>query len=274
MNITNIHGLPEALVKAVKNDTYTGGGDISATRLIDSPQIRVLQKRYSKVIVEDVVDRLWSLMGQAIHHVLERSAEDHAIVEERFFMDVDGWKLSGQIDRLLPDEGVLQDWKFVSTWKKDGDPSWEEQLNVLRQLVMANGYKVNRLEIVAIFRDWSRTTAKRDPEYPQAPVRVIPVKVYDDDKAMAFIHERVAAHQKADAGEDVPCTDSDRWKTETTYALMKIGGKRATKVVLNPDDLGEIKEGYEVVVREGSFKRCEEFCPVSAFCSQFKEVKK
>lgn len=273
MNITNVHGLPSALVRAVKNDAYTGGGDISATRLIDSPQIRMLRKKYSKVIVEDVTDRLWSLMGQAIHHVLER-ADDDAIVEERYFMDVEGWSLSGQIDRMLPDEGLIQDWKFVSTWKANGDAAWTEQLNVLRQLVMANGYTVKQLEIVAIFRDWSRATAKRNPEYPQVPVKIIPVDVWDDEKAMTFIRERVLSHQKAEAGEQVPCSDEDRWKTETTYALMKVGGKRATKVVLNREDLGEIDDGYEVIVREGSYKRCEEFCPVSEFCTQFtKETK-
>lgn len=273
MNITNIHGLPEALVRAVKHDTYTGGGDISTTRLIDSPQIRALQKKYSKAIVEDVADRLWSLMGQAIHHVLERAAEDNAIVEKRYFMDVEGWKLSGQIDRMLPDEGILQDWKFVSTWKADGDDSWTKQLNILRQLVKANGYEVKQLEVVAIFRDWSRATADRDKDYPQSPVKIIRIDVWSDEKAMDYIKERVIAHQKADT-EPALCSDEERWKTATTYALMKEGGKRATKVALTIEDLGEVKPGYEVVKREGSYKRCESFCQVSAFCDQFKKDRK
>ena len=36
MNLTNLLGLPDAFVAAVKNDPYSGGGDISVTKLIDS----------------------------------------------------------------------------------------------------------------------------------------------------------------------------------------------------------------------------------------------
>jgi hypothetical protein len=269
MNITNVHGLPEALVRAVKNDSYKGGGDISVTKLIDSPQIRMLQSKHKSVIVEDVSDRIWALMGQAVHHVLERSAEEHAIIEERFFMDVDGWKLSGAVDRLVPSQKVIQDWKFVSTYKADGDESWTKQLNVLRMLAKANNIQVDKLEIVAIFRDWQRAVAKRDQNYPQSIVKVIPVPVWSDEETMAYIRERIALHQKAHAGEQVECTDQERWAAQTTYALMKEGGKRASKVALTKEELGEPAKGYEIVERKGGYRRCEEFCAVSQFCPQF-----
>ena len=274
MNITNVHGLPEALVKAVKNDSYKGGGDISVTKLIDSPQIRLLSKKHHDVMVEDVSDRIWALMGQAVHHVLERSAEEHAVIEERFYMDVDGWKLSGAVDRLIPSQKVIQDWKFVSTYKADGDESWTKQLNILRMLAKANNIEVDKLEIIAIFRDWQRAVAKRDQDYPQTIVKIISVPVWSDDEAMAYIRERIALHQKADAGESVECTDQERWKAQTTYALMKEGGKKATKVALTKEELGEPAKGYEIVERKGGYRRCEEFCAVSQFCPQFfKECK-
>lgn len=269
MNITNVHGLPEALVRAVKNDSYKGGGDISVTKLIDSPQIRMLQSKHKSVIVEDVSDRIWSLMGQAVHHVLERSAEEHAIIEERFFMEVDGWKLSGAVDRLVPSQKVIQDWKFVSTYKADGDESWTKQLNVLRMLAKANHIQVDKLEIVAIFRDWQRAVAKRDQNYPQSIVKIIPVPVWSDEETLAYIRERIALHQKAQAGEQVECTDQERWAAQTTYALMKEGGKRASKVALTREELGEPAKGYEIVERKGGYRRCEEFCAVSQFCPQF-----
>jgi hypothetical protein len=269
MNITNVHGLPEALVKAVKNDSYKGGGDISVTKLIDSPQIRLLSKKHHEVMVEDVSDRIWALMGQAVHHVLERSAEEHAVIEERFYMDVDGWKLSGAVDRLIPSQKVIQDWKFVSTYKADGDESWTKQLNILRMLAKANNIEVDKLEIIAIFRDWQRAVAKRDQDYPQTIVKIISVPVWSDDEAMAYIRERIALHQKADAGEPVECTDQERWMAQTTYALMKEGGKRATKVALTKEELGEPAKGYEIVERKGGYRRCEEFCAVSQFCPQY-----
>lgn len=271
MNITNVHGLPEALVKAVKNDTYKGGGDYSVTRLIDSPQVRALSKKHSSAVVEDVSDRIWSLMGQAVHYVLERSAETDAIVEERYFMNVGDKVISGQVDRLVPSQKVIQDWKFVSTFKKNGDESWTKQLNVLRMLAKANGIEVDKLEIVAIFRDWQRAMAKRDPEYPQAIVRVISVPVWTDEQAMDYINQRVALHSDADAGVEIHCTDEERWYAGTTYALMKEGAKRATKVAQTKEELGEPKPGFEIVERKGGYRRCEGFCSVSQFCPQYQK---
>ena len=58
MNYTNLHGLPQALVDAVMNDSYVGGGDISVTRLIDTPQRRVLERKHKNVLVEDVIERM------------------------------------------------------------------------------------------------------------------------------------------------------------------------------------------------------------------------
>ena len=40
--ITNVHNLPQSIVDAVTNDPYVGGGDISATKLIDSARIAQL----------------------------------------------------------------------------------------------------------------------------------------------------------------------------------------------------------------------------------------
>jgi len=87
-----------------------------------------------------------------------------AFTEERLFAEVAGWTVSGQFDRMLlfPD-GTLQDYKFTSVWAvPDGcKPEWERQLNALRYLAACNGYRIARLQIVAILRDWSKGKAKR-----------------------------------------------------------------------------------------------------------------
>ena len=92
---TNHHNLPAALVAAVTNDAYRGGGDISVTKLIDAPQRRVLGLRHAADIRVDVSERIWALLGQAVHHILERAGTD-TLVEQRLFADIGGWKLSGQ----------------------------------------------------------------------------------------------------------------------------------------------------------------------------------
>lgn len=271
MNLTNIHGLPQALVDAVRNDPYKGGGDISVTKLIDSPQVRVLRKQYGEAIVEDVTERIWSLLGQAVHTILER-ANKSDIVEERLYAEVNGWQLSGQFDRMDLSDATLDDYKCTSTYKVTMSDmvDWERQLNVLRWLAVQNGYKVEKLRIIAILRDWRKAEAKRKPEYPQQAVATIDIPVWPLEETYQYIQSRISNHQDAEAGNPVPCTDEERWYEGTTYALMKKGNKRATKVVERRDELGtEIPDGFFIEERKGGYKRCAEYCEVAQFCTQY-----
>jgi hypothetical protein len=272
MHLTNVFGLPDAIYNAVKNDPYQGGGDISVTKLIDAPQRRTLYKRHRELVVEDVSERLWSLLGQAVHTILER-AGTNALAEERLYADVDGWKLSGQFDRLHLGDGVLQDYKVCSTFKADGDAGWERQLNVLRWLAHKNNYPVESLQIVALFRDWRSSEAKRNPDYPQQAMKIIPVRTWTLDEAESYIRERVAMHRKSEAGESVECSEDERWYSGTTYALMKDGGKRAKRVFEIKPDTSEVPDGHYIQERPGMNRRCEEYCEVAPFCEQFKAIK-
>lgn len=274
MNLTNVLGLPSALVEAVRNDPYTpGDANISTTKLIDSPQIRRLQQKYGEYVVEDASERIWALLGQAVHTILERAGTNQldALHEKRLFMEIEGWRLSGAFDRLHLEDQTLQDYKVTSIYKAKGDISWERQLNVLRQLAKHNGMEVKRLQIVAIFRDWRKAEAKRDPSYPQNNVGVIEVPVWDDHTAQAYIRSRIHLHQAAERGEEIGCTDDERWYAGTKYALTKNGAKRATKVADTIAELGTPPVGYFVEERKGTYRRCEEYCAVSKFCPQFQK---
>lgn len=271
-NLTNLHGLPDALVNAVRNDPYKGGGDISVTKLIDSPQKRVLAKQYREVVVEDVSERVWSLMGQAVHTVLER-ANTVAVVEERLFAEIGGWTLSGQFDRVHLEHGVLQDWKVCSTYKAGGDESWTRQLNVLKWLAFVNGIEVKSLQVVAIFRDWKKSEAMRKEDYPQQAVKVIDIPVWTQEQVVAYIEERISLHRAADGGDPVECSEEDRWYSGTSYALMKVGGKRAIRVSSVREELGDPGPGQEIVVRPGVNRRCEHYCEVAPFCPQYQKLK-
>jgi hypothetical protein len=269
MNLTNVYELPEALVRAIKNDPYTGGGDISVTKLIDSPQVRVLRKQYGHAVVEDVSDRIWSLLGQAVHTILERAGdEQHVKVEERLYAEVLGWKVSGQYDRMDLHGTTLDDYKVTSTYAIEGKIEWERQLNCLRWLAVRNGYKVERLRIVAILKDWKKAKAKIDPNYPQVPVAVINIPVWDLAEAALYVEERVAIHQAADAGEVAECTDEERWYSGTKFALMKKGGKRAIKLYERKEDIDDIPDGTFVEERPGVYRRCADYCEVADFCEQ------
>lgn len=119
--ITNRFGLPSSLYNAVCNDPYVGGGDISITRLISPPRIVALTKKHEPEIVEDASDRIWSLLGQSAHLVIERAAGVGVSAEERLFMPFKGipitdgktwnWELSGQHDVF--EHKIISDRKSV-----------------------------------------------------------------------------------------------------------------------------------------------------------------
>lgn len=273
MNLTNVYDLPEALVRAIKNDPYTGGGDISVTKLIDSPQVRVLRKQYGHAVVEDVSDRIWSLLGQAVHTILERAGdEEHVKVEERLYAEVLGWKVSGQYDRMDLHGTTLDDYKVTSTYTVEGKIEWERQLNCLRWLAVRNGYKVEKLRIIAILKDWKKSKAKIDPNYPQVPVAVINVPVWDLAETALYIEERVALHQEAEQGDVPECTDEERWFSGTKFALMKKGGKRAIKLFERKEEIGDIPDGTFIEERPGIYRRCADYCEVSGFCEQYQRT--
>jgi hypothetical protein len=83
INLTNKHNLPDTFVRACLHDTHVVRGDISVTQLIDAPQIRQLRRKHD--VQEDVIDRIWMLMGTAVHHILELSEIKY--VEARKLMD-------------------------------------------------------------------------------------------------------------------------------------------------------------------------------------------
>ena len=281
MHITNHADLPAAIVEAVRNDPYNPGRcDISVTRLIGPPQIRVLEREHDAELTEDASDRIWSLVGQIGHGILERANVLPDLAERRLFANLEGWTISGQFDRLvlLPD-GTLQDYKFTSVWAvQDGvKPEWEAQLNVLRWLAHANDYPlIRRLQIVAILRDWSRGKARAGGNYPPQQVKVLPVPVWSEYDTEAYVRERVRLHQAADAaaraGEPLPeCTEAERWARPTTYAVRKPGRKSAVRVLDTEAAARELaaqtQSGY-VETRRGESIRCADYCAVAAFCAQ------
>lgn len=271
MTITNRHGLPAALVAAVTNDPYKGGGDVSVTKLIDAPQRRVLNLRNRAVLTEDVSERIWALLGQAVHHILERAGTD-TLTEERLFAEAGGWQVSGQFDRLHLEGKTLSDYKVTSTYKATGSASWTAQLNVLRWLAWKNGITVDSLEIVAILRDWRKTEADRNPAYPRRAVVVIPVEVWPMEDTEAYVRARVALHQQAE--EDLsttPCTDDERWYSGDKWAIIKPGGKRALKVLDEKPEV--VPDGYDLQHRIGEYRRCAHYCEVAPFCAQWAATK-
>ena len=100
--LTNKHNIPQQIVSAIMRDPYSrGGAHISVTQLIQPPRIIQLKKRLENEIEEDASDRVWALLGQTCHKILERSDDTGAFHEERISLEVEGWTVSGASDCYL-----------------------------------------------------------------------------------------------------------------------------------------------------------------------------
>lgn len=282
MNLTNKHGLPDAIFRAVQGydrdyeNTHKRRSDISATTLLNPPQAVQLNRLHFKEIEEDASDRLWALLGQAVHAILAK-AETSALTEQRLYMEIGGWTLSGQYDRLtLLPTGHLQDYKVCSVWEViyGLKAEREQQLNVLAELCAANGHAVTSLEIVCILRDWQKAkAAENDHEYPQAGFARIAVPLWPQLKRRAFIEARVRLHQQARNGVIAQCTDEDRWYSGEQFAVMKKGRKSAVRLHEARESAdkmaADLGAGHTVEHRRGVNKRCESYCRVAPFCPQW-----
>jgi hypothetical protein len=305
MRVTNNAGLPQALVDAVANDDYIpGDSDISVTALIAPPQQRAILDAHQGEIVEDASDRLWALQGQLIHSLLER-ANENDLAETRYYVESDGWKVGGRFDHLTTKDAVLTDWKYTSVWSiifGGVKPEWTEQLNLLDLILRQNGHIVDRLQVIAIMRDWSKLEARRKPdEYPQQQVVTLPVERWSELEQEEFLSRRVQLHQDArlrfDHGDpQVPCTPEERWSKPDKWAVMKEGRKSAIRVLDSreaaisycldnnlagrPDDMNGnpldhdrsaiMNRGIHIIHRPGEDVRCMSYCAASEFCEQFK----
>jgi hypothetical protein len=285
MIVTNHHNLPSAIVAAVRNDPYPtkDTGDISVTRLIQPPQITALQWLHRDKLTEDASERIWSLLGQAVHAILERTDPD-AEVEKRLWAEVRGWWLSGQADRIVqserdPSKVDIEDYKVTSVYAiKDGlKEDWYLQLWSLQWLAERNGYDVDQLRITAILRDWSKHAAKRDPDYPQQPVAQLTALPPSPGFMDGWISRQVLIQQEArieaEHGGFLPeCSADQRWQRPAVYAVKRPGRKSAVRLYDNEDDAlahtAEIRGGY-VEHRPGEAVRCEHYCPVRDFCRQY-----
>ena len=294
--ITNKHNLPEAFVNFAKKDTYSRGqADISVTSLIDAPRVRMMKEQYKEEISFDVIDNVWALFGTAVHHILESAKSETLVKEERLFVDIDGWTLSGAIDQQeIDDDGIsIIDYKVTSVWSVIYDKqAWHEQLNCYAHLVEMNKDKpIKSLKICAILRDWQQRDARNKDSYPQAPIVLVDIPLWSFNERDVYVRSRMALHRSASdmvtimKDSDLPvdaffpkCTDTERWSQPEKWAIMLKGRKKAAKLCETKEEAEHIMATEEFKLkpylehRKGEPKRCTgNYCSVADICHQWKE---
>lgn len=285
MKITNKYNLPQTFVNVLRRPTYTKGkANLSVTQLINSPKIVALTQKFQDELEEDVADMVWSIFGSAVHGILEHGKDPNHLIEERIHAEVDGWKISGAVDlQIVNADGLsIRDYKTTSAWAVMNEKiEWEQQLNIYAFLVeMVKGKPVKDLGIVAIIRDWSRREAANKENYPEAPIKELPIKLWPFEERKQFVMDRIALHAACDfameTGEDLPkCSPEEMWEKPTVYAVRKKGNVRAKSVHVTEEDAKEALEKlgkeYEMEVRPGERTRCASFCAVNAYCQQWRD---
>lgn len=281
MKITNKHGLPDVVVNAVKAMIREPSDEaIHVTQLIQPPIVRQLKKRHWSELEEDASDAVWRLFGTAVHEKLATLSPDN-VVENRVEAVIDGVTVRGTPDVA---DGELSDYKVTSVWHKvfaDGLPDdWCKQLNVYAYLLG----NIKKATIIAIYRDWHKSKAARDADYPPRPMMHYDLPLSSKGEQEAYIKKQIKAHKEAEKLPDdaLPiCSPEDRWATKTTYAIYKNQNKTATRVVDSPEEAEKImalmaekmpKHEFRIEERPGVDKRCQSYCPVQAFCRHGKKL--
>jgi len=285
MKLTNKFGLPDPVVKALTRTEYTKGeSNRSITQLIDSPRVRILRQENWDKMEEDVSEKMWAVLGSAAHKVFEDAGDSRHVTEERLFAEIDGWIISGAIDvQRFNDDGSVTviDYKTTSVWSVIlGKKEWEYQLNCYAYLVRhAKSLPVKSLKVIAILRDWRSRDAETKADYPKSPIVEIDVRLWSDEEQEAYLHGRVALHQKAEfdrlTGSELPeCSLEERWEKPSVWAVKKTGNKRAIKLYDSEEDAkSNLEKGQEIEFRQGESGRCaNNWCRVNAWCSQYQKI--
>ena len=288
MLITNKFSLPQPFVDLVSEDTYSKGeSDITTTGLAQPPKIAELTRRHGDEITMDASEKVWTMLGTANHYVLEQIAlrnPERYVAEQRFYIDVDGVKLGGQIDLFDRETETLWDYKVSSVYKAMSDDrlDWTKQANVNKLLCEHNGIHPKKLAILLVCKDWKRKEAEFKADYPKCAIQEIPLPIWHEAETMAYIRSRIALHNAAklvEKEDDIPvCTEEERWSKPTTWAVLKEKG--AKRAVANGiyESRAEAEEhsrrinGY-VEERAGSNTRCEAYCPVRNWCNFGRSLK-
>ncbi|MFH2050098.1 MAG: hypothetical protein ABIJ12_11685 [bacterium] len=281
MIYTNKLNLPEVFLNVLLNDEYDrGDADISVSSLLLPPRIFQLRERHKDEITVDVIDEIWKIMGKSIHNLLEANAPQNSLVEERLFINIGPWKVSGKFDIY---DGGIDDYKFTSGWAivfGSRIEEWKKQLNFYRVMAVHYNLEVNRLRNILIIRDWSEYQAKQKPAFPQRQVHIINQPIENYDTTLERMYDLVKIHRDTCllSDNDLPiCTPEERWQTKDVWAVMKEGRKSAVKLFNDKDEALAYTLGnrnLHVEDRPGESKRCESYCEVNQFCNYYKSLKK
>lgn len=293
--ITNDLNLPQPFVDAATSDHQYTPRRYSVTEVLGGTCEAVLKRRHAGEATEDVSDRLWAILGTAVHKVLESAQSGPEQHQEQWLCvpvtipTTEGertYQLSGIFDLYDEATGTVTDWKVTGTikWQKQEFDDYRLQILIYCWMLRTKGYKSDNGEVVMMLRDWSKPKSRFDSEYPQCQVQKVSWSFTDNDfeEVERYILDwftNVEKQEKLKDSELTPCSPKNRWHRDDKWAVVKNGVKRATRVLDDNDDAATLceklseKSGkpYHVEYRKGEDVRCEMYCSVSFACPFFQK---
>lgn len=271
-----IRDVPEAIYNAIcdLNSKPPQKDAMRVTELCDSPQIKRLKIAHWDEITVPASSFLWALTGTMMHNLVSGYGQNNALAEERLVSFSGPVPLYGTPDRYA--DRIIEDYKFTSVWSfLNPKAEWTGQLNCYAQLFTENGFPVDALRIQSILKDWSPSTALRDPEYPRSAFKTHEIPLWTERERRSYIADRFTQHLNR-----TTCTDEERWKRPSAYAVMKEGRKSAVRVLDSLEDAekymqdNKLDKKHSIAERPGAYVRCEAYCTAAPFCEQWKNTPK
>jgi hypothetical protein len=289
VKVTNKLNLPPYLFDWIADDQYQHSTDLftmSATSLMKPVKASVLTSRYDDQLEIDVSELIAAKLGTSIHDSIEKITTPNVTKEQRTTRTIQiedtTYTVSGKYDVLVfkDDKWILRDIKTTSVWAYilgGKDEEYRKQLSIYRWLLSTRHNVDETAYIDFIFTDWQSSAARNDRDYPQQRIKAgYKIELLSFEDTEKYIKERLTLYHKYRNVPDKelpPCTRTELWASADSFAVMKAGNKRATKVCSSKEEAElyirdkQVTQSF-VEFRQGKIKRCR-YCSCFAKCDQF-----
>lgn len=232
MKVENRNNLPEQIVRIVSKERKVVDGRFSVTEILNGEREIILTRKHRDKITVDVSDMIATIFGSAVHKILELET-DESKAEIRLEANVGDNVLSGRIDILDKENGVIEDYKTTSVYKiiSEKYDDWKKQGLMYAWLAWKNGIMIDTVKFHALIKDWKKRESKYKKNYPESAFKTIEFKVTSIElrEIEQWIVEKF---EKLKTDDPDVCSKDERWN--------------------------DIK--------------CKDYCPVRQFCDYGKKI--
>jgi PD-(D/E)XK nuclease superfamily len=261
---------------------------VSTTGLMKPIRATILTARHGDKLEIDVSELIASRYGNALHDSVERIVTPGVSKEQRIkrTVDIDGvtYTVTGKYDLLVEQDGVhtIRDMKSTSVWAKiygGKDEDYQTQLSTYRWLLTPT-HQINPVAYIDFFfTDWQSSKARSEDNYPKQRIhaghKIELLSIEETEDKIRRKLSQLKEHQNTPDDELPECTKEELWAEEDTFAVYKIGNKRATKVCDTKQEAEIYQEQHNIKgyiqSRPGKVRRCK-YCSAAPFCNQFKRL--